>query len=106
MDKQTSIAFIFIGVILVTWLYFNSPKTTPLPQKKSQPTAVQQKDSTENKPVPEQQKEEAKQQEEAPVFGSVAQNENIITIETDLAKIELTSKGARIRRYFLKKYSN
>jgi YidC/Oxa1 family membrane protein insertase len=104
MDKQTSIAFIFIGVILVTWLYFNSPKTTPLPQKKSQPTAVQQKDSTENKPVPEQQKEEAKQQEEAPVFGSVAQNENIITIETDLAKIELTSKGARIRRYFLKKF--
>ena len=104
MDKQTSIAFIAIGIILVTWLYFNSPKTTQLPQKKSQPTAVEQKDSTTNKPAPDQQKVETKQQEEVPEFGQVAQNENIITIETDLAKIELTSKGARIRRCFLKKF--
>jgi YidC/Oxa1 family membrane protein insertase len=104
MDKQTSIAFIAIGIILVTWLYFNSPKTTQLPQKKSQSTAVDQKDSTTDKPVPEKQKEEVNQQEDTTAFGKTAQIENIITIETDLAKIELTSKGARIRRYFLKKF--
>ena len=32
MDRNTTIAFILIGGILVLWLYFNSP-TPPPPQK-------------------------------------------------------------------------
>jgi len=104
MDKQTSLAFILIGIIFVVWFYFNSPKPTQLPQKKSQPTAVDQKDSMSNKPITEQLKEEVKQPEETPAFGQTAKDEKIITIETDLARIELTSKGAKIRRYFLKKF--
>ncbi|MFA7229147.1 MAG: membrane protein insertase YidC, partial [Melioribacteraceae bacterium] len=99
MDKNTSIAFILIGVILVTWLYFNSPAPQPPNKKKADTTAVAQKDTVlpkakETKPV----------QEEPAFLGAKTLEEKIITIETDLAKIELTSRGAKIRRYFLKKY--
>lgn len=103
MDKNTSIAFILIGVILVTWLYFNSPTPQPPQKKKSQTTAVEKIDSVSTKEAVKQ-KVEVKPLEELIPFGAKALPEKIITIETDLAKIELTSRGAKIRRYFLKKY--
>lgn len=103
MDKNTSVAFILIGLILVVWLYFNSPAPQPPPKKEPQPTTVEQKDTTANKPAV-QSKEEIKPQEESSPFGGIPKEEKIITIETDLARIELTSRGAKIRRYFLKKY--
>jgi YidC/Oxa1 family membrane protein insertase len=103
MDKQTTSAFILIGLILVVWLYFNSPAPQPQQKKKGQPTAVEQKDTAAVKP-PVQQKQTAKPIEEPAPFGAKKLTEKIITIETDLAKIELTNKGATIRRYFIKKY--
>lgn len=103
MDKNTSVAFILIGLILVVWLYFNSPAPQPPQKKEPQPTTVEQKDTTANKPAV-QSKEEIKPQEESSQFGGIPKEEKIITIETDLARIELTSRGAKIRRYFLKKY--
>jgi YidC/Oxa1 family membrane protein insertase len=104
MDKQSTLAFILIGVILVFWLYFNSP--TPPPQNPNkQDTTKVQNDSLPKPPVEEKKVVEQKPEEDqiAP-FGISNQPEKIITIETDLAKIELTNKGAKLRRYFLKKY--
>lgn len=103
MDKQTTFAFIIIGLILVVWLYFNSPAPQPQQKKKGQTTAVEKKDTSAVKP-PLQEKQEAKPVEEPAPFGAKQLSEKIITIETDLAKIELTNKGAKIRRYFIKKY--
>ncbi|NJD22132.1 MAG: membrane protein insertase YidC [Melioribacter sp.] len=103
MDKQTTFAFILIGLILVVWLYFNSPAPQPQQKKKGQTTAVEKKDTSAVKP-PVQEKQEAKPVEEPAPFGAKQLSEKIITIETDLAKIELTNKGAKIKRYFIKKY--
>ena len=109
MDKQTTAAFVLIGLILVMWLYFNSPTPQPQTPKNADSTQVQ-KDTITQKPVVEKKVEESKpvepKEEEIQTGPFVATNssENIITVETDLARIELTSKGARIRRYFLKKY--
>ena len=103
MDKNTSIAFILIGVILVTWLYFNSPAPQPKQKKGSDTTAVVNKDTVETK-IEAKAKEEPKPQQEAIPFGAKPLPEKIITVETDLAKIELTSRGAKIRRYFLKQF--
>lgn len=103
MDKNTSIAFILIGIILVTWLYFNSPAPQPPHKKSSDTTAVETKDSIATKIVAKV-KAEAKLKEEVTAFTPKLLAEKIITIETDLAKIEMTSRGAKIRRYFLKKY--
>jgi len=103
MDKNTSIAFVLIGLILIVWLYFNSPTPQPQQKKKGQTTVVDQKDTAVVKP-PVQPKQEAKPKEEVSLMGAKPQEEKIITIDTDLAKIELTSRGAKIRRYFIKKY--
>jgi YidC/Oxa1 family membrane protein insertase len=103
MDKNTSIAFILIGVILVTWLYFNSPAPQPQQKKKSETTAVEKKDTLSTKEAVKP-KEDSKTAEESTPFSSKMLEEKIITVETNLAKIELTSRGAKIRRYFLKKY--
>ncbi len=99
MDRNTSIAFILIGVVLITWLYFNSPAPQPPQKKKAETTLVAKKDTASVK-----EKETPKPQEEPNQFTGKVLNEKIITIETDLAKIELTSRGAKIRRYFIKKY--
>lgn len=107
MDKQTTAAFILIGIILVVWLYINSPEPQPqVPQTTSDSTLVQ-KDTV--KPV-EEKKEEVK----APDLTSSTaaddtlyeskEEEKVITIETDLVKLELTSKGGRIRKYYLKEF--
>jgi YidC/Oxa1 family membrane protein insertase len=104
MDKQSTIAFVLIGLILVVWLYFNSPTPPPQTPKKADSTIVQ-KDTLANKPAEEKKVVEQKTEEkDTTAFGNTNGPERIITIETDLAKIELTSKGAKIRRYFLKKF--
>lgn len=99
MDRNSTFAFLLIGVILVVWLYWNSPAPQP-PKKKSQTTAVQKDTVKEKPPV----KVEESKSEPAP-FNNVSSPEKIVTIETDLSKIELTSKGAQIRRVFLKKFN-
>lgn len=44
MDKQTTIAFILIGAILVLWLYISSPDPKQQPKETDKTTAIQ--DST------------------------------------------------------------
>jgi len=105
MEKQQTFAFILIGIILVVWLYFNSPEPPAQLPPNPDSTFIQ-----EEKPV-EEVKEAAKEQvEDAPAIidsvtpGQAAKKEKIITVETDLARIEFTTKGARLRRYFLKEH--
>ncbi len=100
MDKQSTIGFILIGIILILWLYWNTP-TPPPPQKQTVDTTVVKKDSEKQKDVIE--KIEVKDSLKPGIPISI-KPERIITIETDLAKIELTSRGAKIRKYYLKKY--
>jgi YidC/Oxa1 family membrane protein insertase len=103
MDKNTTLAFILIGLILVVWLYFNSP-TPPPPQTQTADSTLVKKDTVAEKPAQEIAKKEIEQIESAP-FGEIQpKEEEIVTIETDLVKLEMTSKGARIRKYYLKKY--
>ncbi len=107
MDKQTTLAFVLIGLILITWLYFNSPEPKPAPTKTTDSTIVENKKQTEPTTQAETKKVESKVdtlQETGPFIASKS-GERIITIETDLAKFEITSKGARIKKYYLKKYN-
>lgn len=100
MDRNTSLAFLLIGVVLMAWLYFNSP--APQPQKAKSETTHLQKETTKTvQPVVAQ---ENKKEENTPALGSNSDPEKIVTIETDLSRIELTNKGGRIKRVFLKKY--
>lgn len=111
MDKNTTIGFVLIGIILMVWLYFNSTPNQDQ-QKNNQPKTEQQK-SAESKETP---KEEPKQKTadaktvdkndelRDSLFLSTDNTEKVITLETDLAKIEMTSKGGQIKKYYLKNY--
>lgn len=104
-----------MGVILVVWLYFNSPE--PLPQvpnqtdttlvKTNRDTAKELKEESAAASVKTTQEESAKisdSDESQTVFSQTDKEGQIITIETDLVKLEMTSKGGKIRKYYLKKY--
>jgi len=106
MDKQTTIAFVFIGVILVLWLYINSPE--PQPQKQQQTTTQVDTSSTttpvekpEEKPVVKEEKEPAI---DSSLVATEDFEEDVITIDSDLFKAEMTNEGGRIRKFYLKNY--
>lgn len=110
MDKQSTIGIVLIGLILAVWLMM---------QPKPQPVEPSQKDSVaqtipQNKPVDqlpkvtekqETQKNESVADAEKNPFAASVEPEKIITIETDLVKMELTSRGGKIKKYFLKNYN-
>jgi len=108
MDRQSTLAFILIGVILVFWLYLNAPDPQMVPQKQSQDSTIVVDKPADSKKVEENFSDDknSKQDERSNTdeFFVPAIEENIITVETDLALIELTSKGARIRKFYLKQY--
>lgn len=115
MDKQTTLAFILIGAILVVWLYFNTPTPTPTQKKNLRDTTNLPIDSTIKKEEPGELaiKTESSltdslidQNSLGKFFLLKHQQENIITVENDLAIIEFSSKGGNIKKLFLKKYNN
>lgn len=104
MDKQTTAAFILIGIILVVWLYINAPEPQQIPQNTNDSTLVE-KDS---QAPSEKEKTEAENiqhvENSSDSLFSSNKEEKVITIETDLVKMELTSKGGRIKKYYLKEF--
>jgi YidC/Oxa1 family membrane protein insertase len=114
MDKQTTIAFILIGAILVLYFYLNSP--TPVEQNKitSDTTLVQRDTSLQNE-KPEASNSSVNNVENnnkvsssdfGKYFTQPQSKEQIITIENDLLVLELSNKGGDIKRCFLKKFKN
>jgi YidC/Oxa1 family membrane protein insertase len=120
MDKQSTIAFVLIGIILVAWLYFNSPEPVPQPAKNKATTEQVQdttkagkssaqkvvKNKVENKKPAkvEKSKTTVKENNTTSPFLVKKGKEKIITIDTDLYRIELSTYGGNIHKYFLKKY--
>ncbi len=118
MDRNTTIAFVLIGAILIIWLYLNSP--TPPPAQKGNKADTthfeQQKKITEPKaektapPVTKTEKNVKPVEQDSTSYGKYfvydENKGNLITIENDLVKMELSTRGANIKKYYLKKYNN
>ncbi len=105
MDKQTTAAFVLIGVILVVWLYINAPEPQEQQPQLQDTTTTQQTEAPAE--VPEQQPDMAEEEtnlDSTFLPGKEVLPEQVITIDNDLFKAELTSKGARIRKFYLKEY--
>lgn len=113
MDKQTTLAFVLIGAILILWLYISTPTPEQPVQKPGDKTSV---DTTAAKPeiVHTDSLKNIQPENEGvrdsllygKFFSSSSGKENIITIENDLIIIELSSKGGNIKKYFLKEFNN
>ncbi len=117
MDKNTTIAFILIGTILVVWLYLNSPEPTVPPVNNKPNKTLVKKDSSkinENYKKLVENKRQVKKEKTQPrkktsygkYFKYSDKKGEMITIENDLVKIVFSTKGANIVRYYLKKFNN
>ncbi|RJP70447.1 MAG: membrane protein insertase YidC [Ignavibacteriales bacterium] len=106
MDKQTTIAFVLIGFILILWLFLNNPEPQPVKQSTDSTLVKQQPPDTTKKEKQVVAKTETQQDTSSfgKVFHPADAKEKIITIENSLVKFELNSVGAKIKRLFLKNY--
>jgi len=107
MDKQTTIAFILIGAILVLWLYLTAPTPTDQTQKKE--TTSLNKDTTQS--VKEDSVitvNSTKVDSTSKLLAKTPQTakEEFLVIQTDLSRIELSNKGANFKKVFLNKFNN
>jgi len=105
MDKQTTLAFVLIGIVLMVWLYITAPNPS---QVQNQPAS--------SDTVKVEQSEKPTITKEVPVEKNkglesfVSETENkpskTIVIETNLARYELTTRGGNFNKVFLKKFRN
>jgi len=110
MDRQTTLAFVIIGLIFIIWLYFNTPEPVKQTPQKQDSSVVQK----ENKPVvPIANTETQPAQIETPdsikygkFFSRTREQERIITVENDKFLLEFSTKGGDLRKAYLKKFNN
>ncbi|RCK77531.1 MAG: Inner membrane protein translocase component YidC, long form [Ignavibacteriae bacterium] len=106
MDRNSVIGFILIGIILMIWMWYNTPHTPP--------QQVQNIDTIQQEKIAEKIPEQAPVQEEivssqkdslGKYFSKFATGEEkIAIIETDHYTAEITTKGGLIRKWELKEY--
>ncbi|MEJ2613857.1 MAG: membrane protein insertase YidC, partial [Ignavibacteriaceae bacterium] len=120
MDKQTVIAFVLIGGLLILWMYLNAPEPQKqLPPQSNDSTLVS--DTTTQKQLQKKEKKVVKEKKEVaekkkPVssdslkygkyFTFPAKPEKIISLENDLVRMEFSTHGGNIVKYYLKKFNN
>ena len=107
MDRQSILGYILIFVVLVVWLWLNAP---PAGRQTAPPQDVQvkteAKDTVERRQIPEAQESVTRADPLGKFFsGRGAGPEEIITIETDLYRAELTTRGGLVKEWELKKYT-
>lgn len=108
MDKRSIIAILLITIILTIWTFYISIKQVPLPKKQTNLDSTEQvvgtkaqKDTLEAE-IPDSIKAIKKY---GPSFAKfVDGEENIIVVENELIKAYISSKGATIKKWYLKKF--
>lgn len=113
MDKQTTLGFVLIALVLMIWMWWSSPRPAQQLQNGKQ-TSEQRKDSTAAISQPAQKKfEESKVQPQqlspkdslGKFFSqSAIGNESVVTIESDLYIAEVSTKGGTLKSFELKNY--
>ncbi len=108
MDKKSVLAIILIMIIMTIWTFYISIRQAPQPvddtQKAEDTTKV-----TNDSVVTEKTSFRKDTAEIFEIYGEhfakfVGGKEDIITIENDLVKVRLTSKGATLLKYTLKNF--
>jgi YidC/Oxa1 family membrane protein insertase len=117
VDRNTIIAFVLIGAILVVWLYLNTPETSETQTTGRDSTEVIQTDTilkgTDNNVVKKEQEQTAVPEqpkdtsEQLGIFSEhISDTGRIVTVETNLAIYELSTLGANFHKVYLKEYKN
>jgi YidC/Oxa1 family membrane protein insertase len=107
MDRQSILGYILIFVLLVAWMWMNSPKQNQQPaQQKAVATQTTPPDSVKRVDTLRSQPKEAVEANPLGKFfaGRDKGIDRTVTIETDLFIAEITAKGGLIKRWELKKF--
>ena len=113
MDKQSTLGFILIAIVLVVWMWWSSPRPSQQPQNGKQVYELKKDSSIAVKPEVEKKETPSKTESRqfspkdslGKFFSSAAVgNERIVTIETDLYTAQISTKGAVIQSFELKNY--
>ncbi|MBI4427566.1 MAG: membrane protein insertase YidC [Ignavibacteriales bacterium] len=104
MDRQTIAGFLLIFLLLMVWMWYNSPPPKPIVDESTQ---TQSADTA--RPIEKEKQPELRQEKAVDPYGKffssrVHGSERLIRIETDIYTAELSTRGATIRRWKLKKY--
>lgn len=112
MDRNTIIAFVLISAILIVWLFVNSPEP-PAPTKTAIDTTAVSTDRAKEKPQERDKSTTTSvgtyQTSDSLSFGNFFTapkgQEEIITLENDLVKMELSTRGGNIKKLYLKNFN-
>ena len=114
MDRQTTLAFVLIGIVLVVWLYLTAPK--PEIENNQQTDSTTVVIDTLKRPVLKSNQDVNLKPEKPDTSLSNNRlinrnskedtNEEITTVENDVFIIEFSNKGGNIHKVFLKKFKN
>jgi YidC/Oxa1 family membrane protein insertase len=105
MDRQSTIGFVLIFVVLVVWMWLNSPE----PKPKQADQIVKQGQVKDTVKVVQPNVQEPKETQIANPYGKffsarASGKEKIISIETDNYLAEISSRGGVLRKWELKKF--
>lgn len=111
MDKQATLGFVLIGIVLVVWMWLAAPQAPPPRPAASADTThtAEAKPETLNQSrelaAPEASAKGAVPDSLGQFFGHLATGEErILTVKTDLYTAQISTKGGLIRKWELTKY--
>ncbi|MFI5253221.1 MAG: membrane protein insertase YidC [Bacteroidota bacterium] len=104
MDRNTFIGFALIGLVLMAWIWMNTPPP-PKPGSAQDTTAVHRVVADTNRPVPKEPVQKSSPDSLGKYFTShTGGEEKFFTIETDLYRANISSRGGVIRSWVLKDF--
>jgi YidC/Oxa1 family membrane protein insertase len=107
MDKQATVGFILIGIVLVAWMWLQTPRIPPATAPHSDSLHAVMQDTAVHPAAPAPAPQDTATQEEAPsrFFASRVQGrERVVTIKTDLYTAQLTTRGGLLHTWELRKF--
>ncbi len=105
MDRQSTIGFVLITLVLIVWMWLQTPPPGETQAVRQDTTAVQTAPAPESVPPPTAVRDRVQADSLGRFFAARQRGrERVIVVETDLYRVELTTRGGTFRTWELRKF--
>ncbi|MBI5464852.1 MAG: membrane protein insertase YidC [Ignavibacteriales bacterium] len=105
MDRQATIGFVLIFLVLVVWMWLNAPAPKPVVPEKATPTSIKAAPIAKDTLRIKQAETRSTNDSLGKFFGGRnTGQERIIVVETDHYRAELSTRGGALKKWELKDY--
>jgi len=109
MDRQSLIGFILIFLVLMVWMYLNAPEPKPMEATRTDQSVAPESTKVEAPKSEQQVRQDTTKSRTRDSFGRyfsarVAGKDQTITVETDLYRVTLSTKGGLLKEWVAKQY--